>query len=304
MKTMMMDKLQRWVRNARTHLSGGVKANYDAETQKRIIKKSDGVDYISDFIARVNLPSVKMHNVVDAASPCYYIRHDVDHDLETAVKIGRAEAELGVTSTYFLLTPGSYGKSVNYYGHISEQSIIHDRNMIDKCKTLQDLGHDIGFHNDLVPLSFKLRRSPGDILAGELEYFYRNGIVIRGTAAHGNPLCRELEFNNKEVFKGCYRQNSEEGRELEHRGWTVKLHSLELSEYGLEYEAYSLPRDSRISDSGGKWRGVVAGRRPEWDVVNSDFRLKEFRELIDSATVHNGVKYFQIMTHPIHWREV
>ena len=269
-----------------------------------IIKKSDEVNYIDDFIGIIDLPLVRMADVLNRPGPCFYLRHDVDHEIEMALAMAEVEARAGLTSTYFLLTPGSYQPDFNYYGRLDNGRIVHDAKLIDHCKKLIDLGHDIGFHNDLVSLSFRVHRQPQDLLQEEVDFFDKHSIKLVGTAAHGNPLARQLGYNNKELFEGCLRKDSEIGRILEYEGWKVRLHNLRLEDFGFAFEAYSLPRDSRLSESGSKWGGRIAGVRRDWPSFNANFQIEEFRKLMKTATADNGVKYFQVMTHPNHWMAV
>jgi hypothetical protein len=62
-----------------------------------------------------------------------YLRHDVDLSLDAALRMARVEAEVGVSATYFLM-----GESVFYNLASSEGS--------QTVSTLQELGHDVGFH--------------------------------------------------------------------------------------------------------------------------------------------------------------
>jgi hypothetical protein len=266
-----------------------------------ITKVDDGVDYFLDFLDLIDIPLVHMEDVNSVDGPRWCIRHDVDHSLDVALTVARAECERGYKSTYFLLTPGSYPYGRNYYGDIVDGKIVHDKELIDKCKYLEDLGHRIGLHNDLISLAFKLRRAPGEILEQELEYFQRNGIRLWGTAAHGNPLARQLQYNNKEIFVGCPRQGKIVERVIRHDGWEVMTHSLRLEDFGFLYEAYSLPRDSRISESGRRWGGKVAGQRIDRERLAEQFDIELFRSYVKRLTAAAGVQSLQVMTHPEHW---
>lgn len=66
---------------------------------------------------------------------CLYIRHDVDLSLEHAAEMARAEAELGVASTYFVLT------STDMYNPASARS----RELMAE---IVECGHEIGLHFD------------------------------------------------------------------------------------------------------------------------------------------------------------
>jgi hypothetical protein len=268
----------------------------------RIVKRDDGVDFIADLLERIDLKHVAMHEVEDETEPCFYVRHDVDKSLARALDIARVEHAQGYRSTFFLLTPGSYGEETNYYGTLEGDRIHHDPKLVDHCKTLLDLGHEIGFHSDLVSLSIHTGRAPGDLLADEVEYFQQHGIPFIGTAAHGSPLARQKKYNNRELFEGCIRKGWTPGRTIEHRGRTVRLHSLRLEDFGFRYEAYSLPRDSRFSESGGRWGGRIAGDRFPREEMAEHFDLARFRSLVERANAANGVKAMSVMTHPCYWK--
>lgn len=271
------------------------------EGELQVVKSDDGVDYFADFLDLIDLPHVHMHEVMDTAAPRWCLRHDVDHDIDVAMAIARAEHDRGYRSTYFLLTPGAYAYGKNYYGWIEDGRIVHDDTLIEKCHYIESLGHRIGFHSDIISLSFLLKRPPGEILAEEVEFFTSNGIRLAGTAAHGSPLARELEYNNREIFRSCIRQGREFNRSIVKDGWEVKTHSLELAEFGFEYEAYSLPRDSRVSESGRRWGGMVAGMQMDRSGLAEQFDIDVFRDYIRRLTAANDIKSLQVMTHPDHW---
>jgi hypothetical protein len=267
--------------------------------------ESQGLDFIKDLLDLVDLPLVAMHDVESFEKPCFYIRHDVDHSIERALAIASVEKQNGYHSTYFLLPPGSYpGKDghVNYYGTIdSSGTISHDNTLADNCKKLIDLGHSIGFHSDIVALSLSTGVSPANLIEREVDWFEKQGLTLKGTASHGSPKARELKFNNRELFSGCIRDGWVEGRTVCDNGNEVELHSLKLEDYGFAYEAYSLPRDSRLSDSGGKWGGRIAKQRLPREELLNKFDVDIFRKHIQLATETSGIKAFSIMTHPIYW---
>jgi hypothetical protein len=273
----------------------------------RIVKKSDGVEYQADLLEPIGLRLRRMHEVAESTEPCFYIRHDVDHDLDLALAMAEFESRSGYFSTYFLLTPGSYAAEArNYYGWLEDGRIIHDPHLIEKCARFIDLGHDIGFHNDVVSLSLQTGRPPREILLTEIEFFAKNGIRLRGTAAHGNPLARELSYNNREIFAECVvrKKGRDRGRVVARDGRRVQLHSLSLAEFGFEYEAYQLPRDSRISESGTKWGGVIAGERLPKERFIKTFDIQEFRQIMSRARPEEGIRAMSVLVHPCHWRVV
>lgn len=63
------------------------------------------------------------------------LRHDVDYSLSRAVPMAALEAELGLSSTYFILVRG------DFYNVFSRQGAC-------VLESLQDMGHSIGLHFD------------------------------------------------------------------------------------------------------------------------------------------------------------
>lgn len=63
------------------------------------------------------------------------LRHDVDADLSAALEMAEIEFEIGVKSTYFLMTRSSV---YNLFSRVNMQ----------KVKAIIDLGHQIGLHFD------------------------------------------------------------------------------------------------------------------------------------------------------------
>lgn len=75
-----------------------------------------------------------------------YLRHDVDLSLEAAVEVARIEAQIGVSSTYFVLLTS------DYYNPLSSTS----RKMLEE---LLKLGHSLGLHFDQSVYSDKSPRT-------------------------------------------------------------------------------------------------------------------------------------------------
>ncbi len=265
----------------------------------KVIKRDDGIDYFNDFLDLVKLPLIYMSEMKNASQQCYAIRHDVIHDINAALLMAEAESQRGYKSTYYLLTPGSYGGETNYYGTLRDGMIAHDPELVHKCRRFIDLGHEIGFLNEVLSLAFRFKQSPADILKRETEFFVQNGIPLVGTASHESSLAHELEYMNLEIFEDCFKPGWERGRIVEYEGWQIRLHSLKLIDYGFHYEASSLQKDARISDFGSQWVGKIGERRIK-DYLGDSFGKEKFCEMLtwlDSADIHS----LQIQVNPCHW---
>jgi hypothetical protein len=185
------------------------------------------------------------------------LRHDVDLRLDSALELARLEHARDLRATYFVLHTAPYWD---------------EPDLLARVRGLQDLGHEIGFHNDLVTLE---RVHGGDPRAGlqvALARLRGAGIDVVGAAAHGSPWCHRLGFHNNYVFAGW-------DEPVPGFPSTEVSEKLDPAEFGLEYEAYHVPRDAYFSDS-----SFVDGRRVHPD----DLDLRPGQRTI-------------VLVHPCHW---
>lgn len=96
---------------------------------------------------------------------CVILRHDVDYDLEKALKMAQFESLLGVKSTYFLLVTS------DFYNVFSKSSF-------EMIKQISDYGHDIGLHFDEV----RYKRKADKYEAGKIKEFIMKEISVLETA--------------------------------------------------------------------------------------------------------------------------
>lgn len=66
---------------------------------------------------------------------CVIMRHDIDYNIEQAVRLAQAEADFGIQSTYFVLLSSDFYNPAS----ISSYKALH---------SIVDLGHNIGLHFD------------------------------------------------------------------------------------------------------------------------------------------------------------
>jgi hypothetical protein len=185
------------------------------------------------------------------------LRHDVDSSLESALELARRERDRDLHATYFVLHTAHYWSR-------------HD--LLDRLRELQSLGHEVGFHNDLVTLERTQNVDIDEYARRQLEHLREAGIAIVGTAAHGSPWCHRLGFHNNYAFAGW----DEPVRGFPSQTVRRKLDPTAL---GLEYEAYHVPRDDYFSDA-----SFVNGRRQH----PLDLELVPGRRTI-------------VLLHPCHW---
>ena len=181
------------------------------------------------------------------------LRHDVDADLQSAVEMARLEAAHGIRSTYFMLDTASYWE--------------HPHETLTSIEAILYYGHEIGWHNNVVSRHIRTHRPIPELITETLEFLRSPGAPVTGTASHGDPLCREYGYVNYDIWKSNPRP--------------TERSVYDLTDFGLAYEAYFLPRTHYISESGGIWR-------QDNEAVVADFRK------------NGGI--LQVLLHPQWWQ--
>ena len=244
------------------------------------------LEYLAQF--RETVPVGRLHDDPQRRS-AVALRHDVDYDLDVALEMAWHEWRRGFAASYYLLPTAAYWQ---------------DPRLLAKCLQLQDFGHEVGLHVNL--LASWVRREiedPGRELARLLAPLRAGGVAVRGVSSHGDRLCYTQGFNNYWCFgelRPARPEVSESGRTAEgprpadaaetvpypsthaltrEDGARFDLWSVSMAEHGLEYEAFHVPFDAYYSDSGGSWR-----RSP--DPLSASLR---------------GARV-QVLMHPVHWR--
>jgi hypothetical protein len=153
------------------------------------------------------------------------LRHDVDLRLESALELARLEHDRGLRASYFVL------HSAPYYER---------PDLLERLRELQELGHEVGWHNDLVTLELVGRRDAAAYLGEQLARLREAGLEVTGVAAHGSPWCHRLGFHNQHFFSDLDRI-PEFPAQVQARGT--------LADFGFDYDAYHLGEDVYFSDS-------------------------------------------------------
>ena len=250
-------------------------------------------NYFRDEYAELVLPAVgSIPHLTwrEATSPAsdtpenlLLIRHDIDQDIENAVRLARWEAKHGIRSTYCVL------HTAWYYGRKRDGRVVHrSQEMVDGCLEIQALGHEINLHNNAVVVALRTGADPYDVIAEELGFLRSHGLDVTGTSTHGDPLCHELGFGNFELFSETVYSSRGGPRTLEHDGHAVTIGTRSMAEFGLTYEGYDLPRDTYITDSGGRLKVVhdTAGRA---GLPRAELEPLPYKRIVG------------MLTHPVWW---
>jgi hypothetical protein len=218
-----------------------------------------------------------------ATDTALIIRHDIDHDIDTAVELARWESENGIRATYCPL------HTAWYYGELGPEGHRHTDFLVESLKEIQYLGHEINLHNNFAVLGLKAGIDPIALLEREILALRSYGIDVQGTSTHGDRLCRELSFRNYELFAESVYDERGGARTVEYEGNRIRLGDVSMAEFGLEYEAYDLPRDEYVTDSGGRLRYKR----------NTRGRGGHTRAELEPAPPYDWI--IGVLTHPVWW---
>lgn len=204
-----------------------------------------------------------------------YLRFDIDDNLSTAIAASHICSEYEIKATFFILNTASYWQNKETWRAL---------------KMIQDQGHEIGWHNNVLT---EWNKQVGfeplvSFIHTPLDLMRSHSLTIRGSASHGDPLCRRLNYLNYEVFKECPRTSEA----VNFPACQFDIPKVSMHDFGLEYEAYHVPYDLYLSEAGGRgWSGRTTEPRSEWQMQDMPAE-----ELINA---HDRI---QILTHPQHWK--
>ncbi|MFI5013595.1 MAG: hypothetical protein ACHQAY_14740 [Hyphomicrobiales bacterium] len=163
----------------------------------------------------------------------HFIKHDMHHDLENTLLMAKAEHEIGVHSTFFMM----HENPIN-------RKYFHAPSTWDGLRRIQDMGHLIGLHVD----GFLLIEQYGDLARGidaARKTFAEQGISFKIGNTHGNSSYqKKYDFEPMNFYKEVRRpSNSTEKRFMDHYG--------RYSFHDLGFDVWA---DTAIwTPAGGEW---------------------------------------------------
>jgi hypothetical protein len=201
------------------------------------------------------LPVAQLADLANRPDRVIMLRHDMDRDAENSLQFAQWEAVLGHRSSYYVLHSDWYWRGPGLPGP--------SRFILRILDQIAALGHEIGLHNNAITVGLLTGEDPVRVLDRELTALRRAGFEIRGSVAHGDPICRVAGYVNDEVFlESTHRVHGEADRTIRYtdprtrRNYEVTIRPVPMAELGLRYEA-NLVRNIhfRLSDTGGHWNG-------------------------------------------------
>ncbi|MFC2154533.1 hypothetical protein ACFLRC_03510 [Candidatus Altiarchaeota archaeon] len=188
------------------------------------------------------------------------LRHDVDRDFDKALLMARIEESFNIKSSYYFRFRG-------------------DVFLPERMKEFADMGHEVGYHYEVLDKSRGDEEKAVEIFKSELKEF-RKYFSVETVCMHGNPLTK---WDSRDLWK-------------EHK----------LEDYGLIGDchlSFDFSKVAYITDTGRNWNPRKYNIKdiplqPEANMV----ALRDSRELI---SLIQGKKQPRLLTniHPNLWSE-
>jgi len=187
------------------------------------------------------------------------LRHDVDVDPNKALEMALLEHKLGISATYyFRTTPKVFNPDV--------------------IKDIQGMGHEIGYHYEVLDKANGDFEKAIELFKQELEGF-RKICDIKTICMHGNPL---TSWNNQDLWK--------------------KYDFMDYDIIGEPYLSLDYSKVMYFTDTGRTW----SGRYSLKDIMNVrnpySHEIKNTTDLI-KLIGKNEVDDICILTHPKRWND-
>jgi len=196
------------------------------------------------------------------------IRHDVDSDIFTALKMSAIESRAGIGASYYFLP------SAPYYRFQKNGVFKRSMLLIKYLKIIKDNGGEIGLHIDCLNDSLKYDLPPEKSLADELRWIRAAGLVVNGCASHASYHLYGAA--NYEIFNG-YQIESRKGF-VDLKGRECKLGTIQMEDYGLRYEANyilesylsEVPSHKYAVGLDGVWEVLVRNYDYQYSILDYD----------------------------------
>ncbi len=215
------------------------------------------------------------------------LRHDVDEEPEHALKMAKLENEFNIHSTYYF----------RYTKEVFRPNII---------KTIHSLGHEIGYHYEVLSKSNGNYEHAYKTFENELNQF-KSLCSITTIAQHGSPLLGELSATS---FSGVYNiiKNF-----LNHKKVFTNLIEADLwkkydfKKSGILGEAYTSINFNNIfyiSDSGRDWNNAyrIKDIVPDTNPLFSKIKVNNTDDIINIVDKQK-IDRIYILVHADQWRD-
>ncbi len=214
--------------------------NYEQQVAENYADLSDKFDsyrrLVDGLIAidqNMVVPACELAEEMESELNLVTLRHDIDADPVTAVRMARYLASKGVAGTFYLL------HTAIYYGEFHNHLFVRNPQLVDWVRAFIVAGCELGLHND----AFGASQIPGIngamCLKEEINWLRSHGVNLKGTAGHNSLPSYGAE--NSEVFLG---RRLWSRQPVTITGVPLPMEALNEQELGLTYEGtFAVPQE-------------------------------------------------------------
>jgi len=179
-----------------------------------------------------------------------FIRHDIDHSPFVSLEMAKIEASFGLLGSYYMLTTDN-----DDIKKIWKEDTV---NALKALKEIQDLGHEVGLHYDLLGEYLETGNNSKKECEEILKTLRSVDIDVSGCVAHGSRrLAEYIRNETKEIEnpRNCinfniWEESNEKPGFVSLNNKVINIPFLKLADFGMRYEAYKVRRDYYHSDNG------------------------------------------------------
>ena len=195
------------------------------------------------------------------------LKHDVETNPSKALKLAEIESKYFHKGSYYV-----------------QAYLLHAEKNIRVLKKIQDLGHEISYHHDVMD------SNKGDINKAKVEFarnvllFERYGFPIKTVCQHGNPVIDRVGYtSNRDFFR-----NSK-----------IRKSFSNISEIMVDYKSRINTEYKYISDAGYGWKVIHDPENNDVsDSSDQNVALYNLNNVLEFVKQNGNVI---ISTHPHRW---
>lgn len=214
----------------------------------------------------VSIPACEVKSSADAY---LVLKHDIENNVKRSYRLAEIEKK--------------YGHRGSYYVHAY---LLEDTKNVDMLKKMQDMGHEISYHYDVMDSNH------GDIDSAIIEFeenkkkFEACGFKLHTVCQHGNPVVERVGYSsNRDFF----------------RNEKVQKIFPELADIMVDFKKKYATDYVYYSDAGRRFNMIFDPINN--DIINSDDKNIPYENLNQLIQKINKNSRVIISTHPHRWTE-
>lgn len=136
-------------------------------------------------LAEKGVKSIPTRDIKASTTNYIVLKHDVETNVSKAYQLAAIEHKYGHRGSYYV-----------------QAYLMHDEKNIFMLREMQEMGHEISYHYDVMD------SSKGDLdkaikeFADNKQIFEKNGFVISTVCQHGNPVVERVGYtSNRDFFR-------------------------------------------------------------------------------------------------------